>query len=762
MRDLYQRYESARSFLPGNVSKRIYNAYIMPYWVNQGCFWYRVYTRRGFEFILVNIPQRERRPAFDHTHLATALSAALSKPVEPYRLPFEQITFSDDMTIIFFEADGQSWKWQDTTQTLLKHAPSSPMNECLSPDRRWAAYAHEHNLYLRDTAEGTVQRLTTDGVAGFGYGLEQSGSMTSLSDALANHPTPLSAQWSPDSRYLLTIRVDERSVLPMHLLQTVPPDGSLRPILHTYRMAMPNDEYLPILTYVIADRVTGRVITAQIPPQIGTGESLFYWARFGMTIPSVWQDDSRTAYIHTTSADQRHLALYAVDATSGQAQLLVEERSNTPIYFNTFRFDNPNYRVIQQGQKVIWFSERSGSAQLYMVDAANGEFQHRISSGRGVVRDVLSVDEARGVIYFTACGVEPQVDPYYRSLYAGALDGSGQIRLTPEDAEHLVNLSPDSNYFVDRFGRLDTPLQTVVRSIDGQILLTLEESDAADLHAQGWRPPKRFSAKGRDQHTEIYGALYLPTYADPQDTYPVIDLIYGGSQCTVAPVLFPIVTGSPVDANFELLLEDFWTPQAFAELGFAVVVIDGMGTPYRDRAFHEAALHIPGNAGGIDDHVAVLQQLAAQYTFLDLKQVGIAGHSAGGDNTLRAMLRHPTFFQVGVASSGSHDMRAYMAGSGLTDMGHTAASYDAYRNTALAANLRGRLLLITGDMDENCHPLHTMRVVDALIRANKDFDLLVLPNRNHGCTSDPYFIRRRWDYFVQHLRGEALSQPFEV
>ncbi|MDX1993392.1 MAG: DPP IV N-terminal domain-containing protein [bacterium] len=701
MRNLNDRYASATFFQPEHVVKHIHQWCVLPQWVNDCCFWYRSSTPDGELYVYVDPRIPERRVASEAEFTAATGAASQS--------------------------------------------------ELVSPDGKSAMYVQGHNLWLHDRISGERRALTSDGVEHFAYGIEQGGTMTSLSDALAGKQLPPAAMWSPDSRYLLTIRVDERAVQDMHLLQVVPDEG-LRPRLHTYKLAMAADEHLPILSYWLVDTHNGRVYPTQVPTQTGTGESVFYWSQFGMTIARLWRGDSRVIHLHTQSADQRRIDLYEVDAQSGAAHLVLTESAETPVYLNAFRFNNPNYRVLDSSGDLIWYSEKSGWGQLYLHDLATGALKHRITGGTGVVRDVLHVDEVERWVYFTAGGIEADRNPYYRHLYRARLDGSAQELLTPEDAEHLIAMSPDGSYVVDSYGTLDSPLRTVVRDVRGSVILPLETSDDAELRARGWRPPEAFCAKGRDGKTDIYGVLYRPTHFDPDVRYPVIDMIYGGSQLTVTPRLFPLVTGSPYsEFNLEILLEDFWAPQALSELGFIVVVMDGMGTPYRDRWFHEAALREPGNAGGAEDHVCAIRQLAAERPYMNVSRVGICGHSAGGDNSLKAMLRFPDFFKVGVSSAGSHNIAAYQAGAGLSDMGPDIADFAAMTNEALAHNLQGKLLLIYGDMDENCHPLHTLRVVEALIKADKDFDLLVMPNRNHSFTTAPYFVRRRAEYFLQHL-----------
>jgi dipeptidyl aminopeptidase/acylaminoacyl peptidase len=378
-----------------------------------------------------------------------------------------------------------------------------------------------------------------------------------------------------------------------------------------------------------------------------------------------------------------------------------------------------------------------------------------------VVRDILHVDESARQIYFTAGGVDSTRDPYLRHLHRVNFDGTNLETLTAEDAEHLLTASPSGKFFVDVYGHADQPSVSVVRDSDGQPALPLEDADASDLTESGFRFPIPFSALAADGQTSIHGVLYLPSNFDVNKKYPVLDAIYGWSQLTVVPRAFLLDTGSPLGMGVEIAAENYFVPQSIAELGFMVVVIDGRGTPYRSRAFRDLAYTDPTMSVGIEDHVAAIQQLAEEYPSMDLNCVGIFGHSGGGHNTAKALLRFPEFFKVGVASAGAYEIASYHAG--WAEMWSTDAEKLRPMNVSTyAENLKGKLLLAHGDMDENVHPLQLYRLMDALINANKDFDLLILPNRHHDFTLDPYFVRRRWDYFVKHLLNEEPPAGYEV
>ena len=386
------------------------------------------------------------------------------------------------------------------------------------------------------------------------------------------------------------------------------------------------------------------------------------------------------------------------------------------------------------------------------------------------MRDTPRVDAERGWVYFTAGGREEGRDPYFRHLYRCTLDGADLTLLTPEDADHTVTFSPSGAYFVDTYSRVDLPPVSVLRRADGTLIDTLEEADISALTEMGWRAPERFTVKARDGVTDLYGCIFRPTNFDPSRTYPVLDSIYPGPQTIHTPKAFG---GGDTGGR------NFWQDQALAELGFIVVTIDGMGTPYRSKAFVDVAYgaHF-GEAGGLEDHIVGLRQLAARDPSLDLSRVGIYGHSGGGFASAHALLSFPDFYKVAVSSAGNHNQMGYLAGWGERYIGMPEGdNYAGQVNATLAGNLRGKLLLVHGEMDDNVHPSLTMQLADALIAANKDFDLLIIPFTNHAffdlrwgleaadrfvSLSHPYFVRKRWDYFVTHLLGATPPPGYAI
>jgi len=402
---------------------------------------------------------------------------------------------------------------------------------------------------------------------------------------------------------------------------------------------------------------------------------------------------------------------------------------------------------------VIWFSERDNWGHLYLHDLKTGREKNPITTGNGNVTQLLRVDEKNRQLYFTAVGREQGRDPYFRHLYRINMDGKGLQLLTPEDADHDVSLSPSGRFFVDTWSKPDLPPTSQVRDADGKLVMALEKADVSRLMAAGWKPPVPITVKARDGVTDLYGLMYKPTSLDPSRKYPIVNHIYPGPQ-----------TGSVGGRTFNPSRGD---AQALAELGFVVVEIDGMGTPWRSKKFHEAYY---GNMGDntLPDQVAGMKELATRFPWIDIDRAGIYGHSGGGYATADAMFRYPDFFKVGISEAGNHDNRVYEDDwaekwQGLLEKkSDGATNYDNQANQLIAKNLKGKLLLAHGTMDANVPPNNTLLVVNELIRANKDFDLLMLPNRGHGFGNEAYMVRRRWDYFVKHLLGVEPPREYQM
>lgn len=761
-------YARAEQFLPWNVRALIANAQVTPHWLGESDrFWYRRTTRDGAEFILVDPASGARRPAFDHVRLAAALSRAAGAYYVHPQLPFEEIAFIDGGGAIRFAVAGITWTCDLATYAITRGeaVEPKPRDELRSPDGRWAAFTHDHNLVVREVATGVEHQLTDDGLPYYDYASLPESRLSPITDRGVGKPLAPAALWSPDSTRLLTYRLDQRQVEQMHLLQSVPEPGTPRPVLHSYRYPLPGDEHLPLAELLVIDVAARRVVPIQSDPLavvVRTPfESKVAW----------WSGDSQRVGIINPARSGKAISLQIADAATGQVRTILEERGPTQVYPHHVQMESTNVREVGAGAEVTWYSSRDGWGHLYLYDARTGELQRQLTAGAWTVRDIVRIDQVGRWVYFTAGGREEGRDPYYRHLYRAGLDGQAVELLTPEDAEHNVTFSPSGAYFVDTYSRIDQAPRAVLRATDGRLVCTLEEADLTALLATGWTFPERFSVKARDGVTDLYGSIVRPTNFDPARRYPVLDAIYPGPQTIRTPKGFP--DGS---------VNNFWQDQALAELGFIVVTIDGQGTPYRSKTFHDVAYGTAfGEAGGLADHVAGLRQLAARDRSLDLDRVGIYGHSGGGYASTRALLRFPDFFKVAVSSAGNHDQRGYSATwgerwIGLLD-GRDDPTYAQQDNISLAGNLKGKLLLVHGELDDNVHPSLTLQLVDALIAANKDFDLLIIPNTNHALfdlriglaafdklvsQGHPYFVRKRWEYFVRHLRGATPPADYAI
>ena len=742
-------YARAEQFLPQNVMKMLYRMDVQPNWIEKSDrFWYKIQTREGKEFMLVDPALNTRKTAFDHVRMAASLSSASGKAYEAKKLPFETIEFVKGSNAIRFEVEKIFWLCDLKTYQCTKDEEykKPEENELRSPDGKWAAFVKEHNLFVKPLPEGEEIQLTTDGEPYFGYAEQTEGNTSFVSNKVAGKKLPPVAAWSSDSKKILTHKLDERKVKDLHLLQSAPPDGSVRPVLHTYKYPFPGDADLGLLKLVVLDIESKSQVVVEYEAEQVTFETPIEVQK------AWWSEDCQRVYYLYEERAAKAFRLIEADAATGKAREVIKEEGATFVELALIMIDRPNVRDLKSGKEIIWFSQRDGWAHLYLYDLESGKLRNQITSGPWGVMDIEHVDEANRWVYFSAFAREEGKDPYYRHFYRAKLDGSRIELLTPEDADHNVVCSPSGKFLVDCYSRLDLPPKSELRSADGKLLKVLEEADIADLLSMGWKFPERFKVKAADGVTDIYGMIIKPLGFDPEKKYPVIDAIYPGPQIIRTPPSFNTLFASWL-----------WQPQALAELGFVVVTIDGRGTPFRSKAFHDFSYKNFKDGGALQDHIAGFRQLAATRPHLDLSRVGIYGHSGGGFASTRAILLYPDFYKVAVSSAGNHDQRGYNAGWGEKYQGLLEGdNYLDQVNARLAANLKGKLLLAYGDMDDNVHPALTIQVIDALIKANKDFDMLVLPNGNHGFgDAMPYFERRLWDYFVRNLRGEEPPQEYQ-
>ena len=611
----------------------------------------------------------------------------------------------------------------------------------LSPDGTRGAFVRDGNLFVRELATGAERQVTTDGTPDFGYATDNAG---------WTHSPRAIVSWSPDSRKLATFQHDGRGVRPMHLVSTNV--GS--PRLESWKYPLPGDSVVFRIHRVIVDlgEATPKVIRLAMEPDVHRSTVSDHVACEGGSVCDLqWLPDGSRVVFVSSSRDHKRAWVRVADARTGAVRTIIEETSATQI--GDASLDEHLWRVLPATNELVWWSQRDGWVHLYRYDLATGALKNRITTGDGNAMTIVHVDERARQLWFTGQGRERGRDPYFQHLYRVGLDGRGLALLTPEDAHHVVTMAPGGRHFVDTYSTPTTPPVTVLRDAAGKLVATLETADIAKLRAAGWRPPVPVTMKGRDGTTDIFGLLYLPTTLDTTRRYPIVNRIYPGPQ-----------SGSVGTRAFVAARGD---NQALAELGFVVVEIDGMGTPGRSKAFHDAYYGRMGD-NTLPDQVAGMRQLAQRFPFIDTTRVGIWGHSGGGFATAAAMFRHPDFFDVGIAESGNHDQRNYEDDWGERYQGLLVASngtdnYAAEANQTHAAKLQGKLFLIHGEMDDNVPPYNTRLVVDALVKAGKDFDLLMLPHARHGFGVDgPYVMRRRWDYFVRHLLGAEPPKEYRI
>jgi len=730
-------YARAERFMPYKVAPLVFHADVRPTWLSDDRFWYRNTTPDGTEFVLFDPARGTRSPVFDQAKLATALSTATGKTYRALHLPFKEFDLSNDGHSISFLLKDHRWSCNlQANQCKDEGAPNR--NEVLSPDGKRAVFIHDFNLWVRDVATNQESQLTTDGVKDFGYATDNAGWIRS------DRPIVL---WSPDSKKIATFQQDQRGVGEMYLVES----KVGHPTLQAWKYPLPGDDIITTIQRVVIDLGGPRVIRLQMPPDQHRSSTCDHVACRGTEFTDVqWSPDAAHLAFLSTSRDHKHEQLRVADAATGAIRDVLEE--SVPTEFES-GYDFPNWRYLPASNEILWFSERDNWGHLYLYDLQTGKLKNQITAGEGNVAQLLRVDEKNRLLYFLGVGREKGRDPYFVHLYRIDFDGNNLALLTPEDATHEISLSPSGRYFVDSYSKPDVPPVAVLCDSNGKLLSTLEKADISHLLATGWKPPVPITVKARDAATDLYGLLFKPTNFDATKKYPIINRIYPGPQ-----------VGSVGSRNFAPARGD---TQALAELGFIVVEIDGMGTTLRSKKFWDAYYGDMGD-NTLPDQITGMKQLAQRFPWIDLDRIGIYGHSGGGFATADAMFRYPDFFKVGISEAGNHDNREYEDDWGekwqglLERKSDARTNYDDQANQNIAKNLKGHLLLAHGTADDNVPPYNTMLVVDELIKANKDFDLLMLPNRKHGFGNEPYMVRRRWDYFVRYLLGAEPPHEYKL
>lgn len=738
----------------GGSERGVYKAQITPHWFQENTrFWYRNDLHDGTkEFIVVDAEHGTRQAAFDHQKLAASLSKAAGKEFKPDKLPFTEIEFVHGGKDIQFEVAGTGWRCdlsnyqclaENTSSSKPAHTddgksatseqvPKSPSNEEVSPradsatpdqnraarrrgaeqgrrhespDKKWSAFVKEQNVYVHSESEGKDFQLSEDGKEGNSYGR---------------------LEWSPDSKALIAWRIEPGDHKEVYLVQSSPAGGG-RAVLKSRPYDLPGDK-LDLYELSVFDVAARK----QIKPEVDRYEH-------GWEAPVVhWMRDQRHfAYVKVDRGHQRYRVV-EVDSNTGALRNLIDEKSDTFIWTAHTEALNLKYvNWLEKSDEMIYVSERDGWRQLYLVDTQGGKIKNQITKGEFVIRGIDKIDEENRQIWFRASGKNSDQDPYFMHFYRVNFDGSGLVALTDGNGSHSVQYSPDRKYIIDTYSRVDmAPVHELRRVSDCGLVCKLEEADISELVSTGWKPPEVFVAKGRDGKTDIWGIICRPKDFDPGKRYPVIEQIYAGPQGSYVPKTFGGAR------RFSSL----------TDLGFVVVQMDGMGTANRSKAFHDVCWKNLKDAG-FSDRILWHKAAAAKYSWYDATRVGIYGTSAGGQNAAAAVLFHPEFYKAAVANSGCHDNRMDKASWNEQWMGYPVGpQYAECSNIENASKLKGNLMLVVGEMDENVPPESTYRFVDALIRAGKDFDFLFVPNGGHGA-GGAYGQRRLQDFFVRHLQG---------
>jgi len=742
----------------GAPERGVYKSRITPHWLEGNTqFWYRNDLRGGTkEFILVDAEKGTRQRAFDHEKLAAALAKAAGESVQADKLPFGDIEFLDKGNGIQFQAFDKSWRcdltsYQCTAVTSTSGAsipvreiqiseqvsgdeyagPPSPQasqsanqsqrgfgrrggaRDLRSPDGKFTALVRDHNVFIR-SEDGKETRLSTDGADSNSYSR---------------------IEWSPDSSSLVAWRVEPGDAGLVYLIQSSPPGGG-RAVMRERPYGQAGDKF-PRYELNIFDVASHK----QTKPEIDRFEHEYetpqlHWMRDGRHF--AWQQE-----------DRGHQRLRVIEAScdDGSTRNLIDERTKT--FFWTAHTENLGVPLVNwlANDDMIYVSEKDGWRHLYYVDTKAGAIKNQITKGEWVIRGIDKIDEDAHQVWFRAGGMNAGQDPYFIHYYRINFDGSGLVALTDANGNHTIQYSPDRKFIIDTYSRVDmAPVNELRRVSDGKLVCKLEEADITELKATGWEAPEVFVAKGRDGKTDIWGIIRRPKNIDPSKKYPILESIYNGPQGAYVPKSFSAANRS----------------SAMTEAGFILVQCDAMGTAFRSKAFHDVCWHNLADAG-FPDRIPWIKAAAKKYPYMDINKVGIFGTSAGGQNAAAAVLFHPEFYKVAVANSGCHDNRLDKASWNEQWMGYMPHDkiwskdpdnwYSKCSNIDNAAKLRGKLFLIVGEMDSNVPPESTMRFVDALIKARKDFDLLVVPGADHGAAS-PITQRRTLDFFVHNLQGK--------
>lgn len=773
---LLAAYQRAAALLPTQVTGLVKNEAVRPQWLENGeFFWYMRDTEQGVEYVLVRSATGERQPAFDHAALAATLSRDTGTAISPHQLTLQSMILGDDGLML--SGHGRLIRCVvDGGGCTSSPAPVANPLAVSSPDGAWQVMRQDHDMVLHAVDSGKSTPITSDGRAGASYGEFPDLSLITLTAKRQGWPLPPFATfWSPDSRYLVFPQIITEEVAEYPFMESAPRDGSTRPRVYTIKRQVMGDQAVTKIQQWIYDRITGMQRQIQQPDGLLLNTLSLRW----------WTNGGRILFIIAQERNAREVSLVRIDMNTGQTDVILRESSQTNIFLNQALYKSPNVHVLRDGKEAIWYSERDNWGHIYLYDIGTGKLKRQITRGPWSVHDILLVDEANRQVFFTAAGRERTGAANLRRIYRASLDRDQVVLLTPEDVDHDAEpaslglpglgglyaragtaVAPNGRYFVDSQSTLSAPPVSLLRDArNGRVIAELERADASALYARGFRPPLSFTVTAADGKTPLNAVVYLPPDHDPVRKYPVIDALYAGPQIAVVPRTFYQAYYNGIPTGMASL----------AELGFIVVVIDASSVPYQSRDVrnrHYGDVRI----FGIPDHIAALKQLAEKFPSMDLGRVGVFGHSFGGYVSARAILEFPDFFKVAVSSAGPQRLHGLYPGNELyfgppvyeggqphpTTPGEIPVNYRGVDNTLLADNLQGHLMLAYGEMDENVPPDTILQLADALNRAHKPYDLLYLANQTHGFSSDPYFLKRQWDYFVRHLHGIEPPAGFKI
>lgn len=783
-------YQLASRYSPNKLKKLIYSIAVDPHWLKlSNRFWYEFETPAGKEWYLVDPVSKNKRKIFDNAALAAAITTIIRDPFDAQHLPLENLKFSADEKHITFEVkstieelkkDRKDKKAADSMQkkvfyfnyelskSKITEIPNytkpkaKPTWGSVAPDSSAIVFSRNFNLYwmdkenykkaVKNEEDSTIveHQLTKDGVKFYPYGANGDGENNEENEKNNKKRRAAYVMWSPDSKYFVLNRTDSRKVKDLWVINNV---AAGRPTLETYKYQMPGEKEAPIteiLLFDFAAKSYKKLNTAAFKDQTVSvwGAPLLNKDRDNEFRPSIWLGNNTKVYFQRTSRDLKRIDICMVDIHTGVVTPLIDERFNTYVEVN-----RPG--LVNDGKELIHWSERDGWAHFYLFDS-NGKLKNQITKGAFHCEDIVNVDEKNRVLYFTANGREAKEDPYYVHLYRINFDGSGLKLLNEGDFDHAISMNDEAKFFVDNFSRVNTIPKSVLMDNNGRVVMNLETADLSLLMASGYKFPEPFKVKADDGITDIYGVMYKPFDFDPNKKYPVIEYVYPGPQTEA------------VNKSFTKSMD---RTDRLAQFGYIVVTVGNRGgNPARSKWYHTYGYGNLRDYGLADKKVAV-EQLADRYSFIDVSKVGITGHSGGGFMSTAAMLVYPDFFKAAVSNAGNHDNSIYNRWwsekhHGVKEVvsakGDTTFTYSIDKNPDLAKNLKGNLLLMTGDVDNNVHPANTIRVANALMKAGKRFELVIVPGQRHGFGDlTEYTFWKLADHFNKYLIGD-FSQSNQV